>query len=324
LLYIAVVGLGSIGKRHIRNCRALFPKHKIIGVSSSGRVASDIDGADIVITDIKRLESFELSLVVIASPASLHDLHLQQLPDHHNCPILIEKPVADSVKHAGMIADFEAQYQGRIAVGYCLRFLPAATVFKDLVDTKKYGKVLGVKAAAHSYLPHWRNGIDYRNSVSAQKKLGGGALLELSHELDYLAWIFGPLSLESAQINKESDLDIDVEDSARLTLKGQNNEKIDLSLSFADQDDQRYCLVECEIADIYWDLLQNKVEIRHTESTVTIYHEPEYDRNNMYLNTLSFLINTNILDDKRQLANVQSAAETVALIEEIKQQGKLN
>ena len=31
---------------------------------------------------------------------------------------------------------------------------------------------------------------NYTKSVSAQKKLGGGVLLELSHELDYLKWIF--------------------------------------------------------------------------------------------------------------------------------------
>ena len=42
-----------------------------------------------------------------------------------------------------------------------------------------------------SFLPSWRKNIDYQSSVSAKKSLGGGVLLELSHEIDYLIWLIG-------------------------------------------------------------------------------------------------------------------------------------
>ena len=58
---------------------------------------------------------------------------------------------------------------------------------------------------------------DYRKTVSAQKILGGGVLLELSHELDYLRWIFGDVEFVQAQLARQSELDIDVEDTAHIS-----------------------------------------------------------------------------------------------------------
>ena len=52
------------------------------------------------------------------------------------------------------------------------------------------GKIVKVNSKASSYLPDWRKNKNFRKSVSSQKKLGGGVLLELSHELDYLLWFF--------------------------------------------------------------------------------------------------------------------------------------
>ena len=41
-----------------------------------------------------------------------------------------------------------------------------------------------------SFLPNWRNNINYKNSNSAKKKLGGGVALELSHEIDLANYLF--------------------------------------------------------------------------------------------------------------------------------------
>ena len=68
------------------------------------------------------------------------------------------------------------------------------------------------------YLPLWRPGSDYRLGVSANRALGGGVLLELSHELDYLRWIFGDVDWVQASLERQSALEIDVEDTAHLLL----------------------------------------------------------------------------------------------------------
>lgn len=322
--YIAVVGLGSIGHRHLRNCRKLFPQHRLIAVSSSGRIPTETIEADVVLVDLDHLQEYELDLVIIASPASFHHLHLAELSSELSCPILIEKPIADSAEHVREIERFSRQYPGKIVVGYCLRFLPAAQKVKNIIACKQYGTVKRVNVKAHSYLPDWRPNKDYRHSVSAQKLLGGGALLELSHELDYLAWFFGSLSFKSAEVQHNSHLDIDVEDSAFVTLSGAQNEIIELSLSFAKQENLRFCIIECERADIYWDLLNNTITISANHTNEVIYGDNSYDRNNMYLDMVTCLYQQNETSENEKLASVASAVSTVTLIEKIKQQGKSN
>ena len=78
-------------------------------------------------------------------------------------------------------------------VGYVLRYCEAAKFIKDQLSQNIYGKPIDVRIECRSFLPDWRPDQDYRQSASARKELGGGVLLELSHEIDYANWLFGPL-----------------------------------------------------------------------------------------------------------------------------------
>ena len=66
--------------------------------------------------------------------------------------------------------------------------------------------------------------IDYKETVSAKAELGGGVLLELSHEIDYLRWIFGEFNWVSAWHGKLSNLEIDVEDASLITSQNINQD----------------------------------------------------------------------------------------------------
>jgi predicted dehydrogenase len=74
--------------------------------------------------------------------------------------------------------------------------------------------VLSVRSISSSYLPEWRPGTDYRNTYSAHKELGGGVSIDLIHEWDYLAYLFGFPQAVSCTIGKKSDLEIDTDDFA--------------------------------------------------------------------------------------------------------------
>ena len=67
-------------------------------------------------------------------------------------------------------------------------------------------------------MPSWRPNSDYTKSVSAIKKLGGGVLLELSHDIDYLVWLFGNVKWVNSTIHRQGNLKIDTEDTAHVTL----------------------------------------------------------------------------------------------------------
>jgi predicted dehydrogenase len=114
------------------------------------------------------------------------------------------------------------------------------------------------------YLPSWRNNRDYKNTVSASRAKGGGVLRELSHEIDYLRWIFGDYVWVSARIGRLSNLDIDVEDTACLSL-GLRNYGFEkelmgtLTLDFIRPDSRRNCIVVCEHGSLKWDGLAGTV-----------------------------------------------------------------
>ena len=82
-----------------------------------------------------------------------------------------------------------------------------------------------------SFLPSWRKNIDYQSSVSAKKSLGGGVLLELSHEIDYLIWLIGKIKILHVVSKKISNLKINTDDYLNLSAKS-GKTLINVSLNF--------------------------------------------------------------------------------------------
>jgi predicted dehydrogenase len=73
-----------------------------------------------------------------------------------------------------------------------------------------------VRAEVGQYLPDWHPDADYRASYAARGALGGGALLTLSHELDYVRWIAGEVVSCAGTVARVSSLELDVDDVAEL------------------------------------------------------------------------------------------------------------
>ena len=129
---------------------------------------------------------------------------------------------------------------------------------------KILGKVLSVRCEIGKYLPSWRPDIDYTRSVSSKKELGGGVLLELSHELDYLNWIFGQVDWIRASLFTQSSLKINVEDTAHLIL-GLNSKEDSyniiaaVNLDFIRHDNTRFCIAIGEDGTLRWDGITGEV-----------------------------------------------------------------
>jgi predicted dehydrogenase len=133
------------------------------------------------------------------------------------------------------------------------------------------GQIQSIRCEVGQYLPDWRPGKDYRTTVTARRELGGGALLELSHELDYLQWIFGSAYWVSAVIGKHSNLEIDTEDNAHLVI-GFSGEKLgyttvgNLNIDLYRHDKTRNCVVIGDLGTIKWDAVLDRVSIYSTKN----------------------------------------------------------
>ena len=312
----AVVGMGSIAKRHISNLRNLHPSAKIYAVSSSGHNEALPNDADAVL-DLNEVIALKPKLVVIASPANLH-VSVAKILIKHQIPILIEKPVADNLQECLDLQAFCGEHtSNKLAVGYCLRFLPSIQVVRNYLASGHLGTIYNVAANVGQYLPSWRPDKDYKDSVSANRALGGGALLELSHELDYLLWLFGDLTLKYSWLRTTGELDLDVEDIANLVLVSVDGIYVTVHLDFVQKSTQRNCEIIGQHGRLVWDLLSNKVIIYKEEDSLILYSEPDYDKNNMYLDMMKAFEGESVVS-RDCLATLKSSCEVVRIIEEAK------
>jgi predicted dehydrogenase len=222
-------------------------------------------GIDHCVTSLDEALRFRPQAAVIASPASHHldvALPLAQAGVH----LLVEKPISSTIQG---VSELIAVCKARgitLMTGYNLRFLPSLQRFRGLLEEKRVGRVLSVRAEIGQFLPSWRPGSDYRQSVSAKAALGGGVLLELSHEIDYLRWLFGEVEWVSAIQRKQSSLEIDVEDTAHLVLgfaheTGEVPVIAALNMDFIRYDTTRTCTVIGMAGSLRWNALTGTVEI---------------------------------------------------------------
>ena len=100
-------------------------------------------------------------------------------------------------------------------------------------------KILSAHAHVGEWLPGWRPGRDYRDSNSAKKSDGGGVLRDLSHEIDYVLWLFGACRQLVAVAGHSSSLEIDSEDQASLLMKMESDSTVYVHLNYLDRPARR-------------------------------------------------------------------------------------
>jgi predicted dehydrogenase len=261
---ILIVGLGSIGKRHLRLARKLLPQSEIAVLRHKVDLTIP-EGANHIFSTMAEALAFAPQLAVIANPASFHLSAAMPLAEA-GVHLLIEKPLSATTEGVKDLLEASKKTNAILAIGYNLRFLQSLQKFKSMLDDQVIGDVWSVRSEIGQYLPSWRPDSDYRQGVSAQHALGGGALLELSHELDYLRWIFGEVDWVQAVLTQQSDLEIDVEDTAHLILGfvAHGTEKplvATVNLDFTRQDTMRLCTAIGKLGSLRWNGIAGTVEL---------------------------------------------------------------
>lgn len=284
---VLIVGLGSIGKRHLRLARELLPDSDIRVLRH--QVCDSIpEHANGCFSNLDQAIAFAPQIAVIASPATFHLTAAQQLA-RARVHLLVEKPLSASLDGIPQLLEICREQKTVLLTGYNLRFLPSLQRFRVLLNDKVIGRVLSVRCESGQYLPSWRPDTDYRQGVSARRELGGGALLELSHELDYLRWIFGEIEWVKATLSRQSNLEIDVEDTAHLILgfasAGDGHQLIGtVNLDLIRYDITRLCTAIGEKGSLRWNGLTGVVE--QYEAGAKEWHEVfrhQHQRDDSYL-----------------------------------------
>lgn len=315
---IAVIGLGNIATRHRRNLKMLFPEAKLIVMSASGRTPKEpVTDSDHIAESIDEIIQLQVQFAIIASPAPFHAQHAIPLIKA-SIPVLIEKPVSVTQTDAQALIYAQAQYQTPVAVGYCLRYLPSAQQVRQMLQKGVIGNLYNAFIEIGQYLPDWRPTKDYRETVSARAELGGGVLLELSHELDYAQWILGSLTPQHVLLRASEELGLEVEDNADLLMTTSKGAVVNIHLDFLQRKAHRKCRFIGSEGCIEWDLIQNEVVLITAKERQEIYSAPEWDKNQMYLEMVTDFIRK-INGQPNQSISLQEAERTVGLIVEMKE-----
>lgn len=318
---ILIVGLGSVGTRHLKYLRSIFPKVDIRALTSKSLNKNKF-GLNGTFTDIDEAVKFSPDFAVIASPSSNH-IEISRKFAKNNIHLFIEKPLSNKPENVEAFLHLCKENRIKLQVGYNLRYAKSLKFFKKMLQDNLLGNIYSIRCDVGQYLPNWRADKNYSNSVSAKKDLGGGVLLELSHELDYIRWIFGEVEWVTAYVNKLSDLNIDVEDTAHITLgiKKDNNIQhkiVNLNMDFYRHDVTRTCLVIGMNGSLKWDFIKGTVQNfdKNKNKWITLY-KAKNEIDETYINQWRDFIN-NINTQIYPLTSGQDGLKVLKIIKAIK------
>lgn len=231
-----IVGLGSVGKRHKKNLERL--RHKVFVCHHNENPA-------------KKIDQINPEAVVITSPTAFH-LPQALIAARKKKHIFVEKPLSHNLKEVNTLLKLCQKNKTILQVGYQMRFHPKLINLKKSIDSGKIGKIYGARIEAGQNLADWHPGIDYSKSYSALKKLGGGVVLDLSHEIDYACWFFGKIKKVKAIVKKISDLKIETEDLAEILLEFDSGVVCSIHLDYLQRSYRRTCQLIGSKGNLYW------------------------------------------------------------------------
>ncbi len=210
------MGLGVAGSRHAEIAGALGCQLTIASRRHSPKTFQLLLDGNLDLSEIDR--------IIVATETSLHEDVLSGLRAcEFRGRVLIEKPglVQDSNVNGGEGED--------VRVAYNLRYLDSVSQAKAFITSNLHP--LRVSSRALSFLPNWRTDSNSRVYYSQVQGLGGGALFDLSHELDLFSYFLGDWSVLFSHGGKTGQVTQDADDA--WIIAGQSSSGTHLSLNLS-------------------------------------------------------------------------------------------
>ena len=251
---IIFFGLGSIGRRHAKILLDNFDC-MLFAYRNDKKCAGNNLGIREMYT-WKEVEKLNPQVAFITNPTFLHiktALKCASLGMH----LFIEKPLSNSLDDISLLQSICRKKQLTCYTAYCLRFHPVIKKIRELIKGKN---IYHIRVVCSSFLPEWRLNNNFNESYSASRKKGGGVLLDLSHEFDYIQYIFGKIKKVNGVYDKVSHLTVDSEDFADVLLTLDRRIYANLHLNFLSRIKERSLKVDFDNGCIIGDLIRNRVD----------------------------------------------------------------
>ena len=280
-----IAGLGSIGRRHLRNLLGLGERDILLYRTHQSTLPDDELAPFPVESDLESALAHQPDAVIVSNPTALH-LDVAIPAAEAGCHLLLEKPITDRMDdRVNTLNKIVADKKLQVLVGYQFRFHPVLAQIKARLQTGTLGKPLSVCAHWGEYLPGWHPWEDYRQGYAARKDLGGGVVNTLCHPLDYLRWLFGEVDSLRAMTGQVSQLELDVEDVAEVLLKFRSGIIGTVHLDYFQRPPSHWLEINTENGHIRWDNATGEARVYSVqdETWQTLTPPQGFERNQLFM-----------------------------------------
>ena len=297
---VIVIGYGSIGRKHIGNLLSMGIRPFVLTAHPDAAAGVRF------ISSLKEKRKYDYA--VIATPTADHLKDFKQLVYKTGCRnVLIEKPIADSLKNAEEIARIARNNNTKISVGYDMRFLKVFELIRKCVKSQlKRTRI--VKIQVGQYLPEWRPGRNHKKCYSSHRKKGGGVDLDLSHEIDYMLWLFGfPDKIVYTLREKLSSITVDSPDYFK-GLYRYKNFIIDVEMDYMRKLERTLTVLgeNSRILDV--DFISKSIKVMNKD----IRNKQLFDYKNALIDEMREFVG---IVPKKHMCGLEAAVDTVRLLQ---------
>ncbi len=283
-ILILICGTGSVGQRHSRNLIKLGYKNLIFFKQTTKSIPKWINKFKIY-TNINNALKRKPKITFICNVTSKH-IKYALICAKARSHLFVEKPLSDKIQGLNKLNKILKKNKLKLMVGYMMRFHPHMKKIKKLLNKKYLGNVFYVRSVWSEYLPDWHPQENFKQSYAAQKKLGGGSALTLSHEIDLIKWYFGKISKISTYNSFNSKLKIDAEFSTNHQIKFENGVIAQIHVDFMQKPYERKLEILGDKRKLLFDYYKNQILIIDRNGNTKKIIEKRFDRNNMFLDEI--------------------------------------
>ena len=231
-----VIGCGGIAYRRTIPGMVQAEHTELVAVMDANPALAEMTAEEfrvpVVCESVEELLAQDIDAVYIATPVFCHReqvLAVMEAGKH----ILVEKPVGLTSEEVEEILILSEQKNIKIGVGFMMRFHTKHQKIKELVESKKIGDVVSMRAQFTCWYP------EIEGSWRQDKKLsGGGAIMDLGvHCIDLLQYISGAFVAEVTALCDTLTFHYNVDDSASLLCRMNNGAHAYVDVNFNVPDD---------------------------------------------------------------------------------------
>ncbi len=312
-----IIGCGSIGQRHLKNLRNLG--FIDIQVFDSDKKLMEKICKKFKINNLNSLNIKNVNCTLICTPPSSH-IKFAKKALESGSHVFIEKPLSDSLKGIKILKKIADKKKLNVFVGYSFRFDKGLEMVKKLLSSNAIGKIISYDAYEGWHLSNWRPGQKYQNSYTTKRSMGGGMILDGSHELNYLQWLGGKIISVYCMHSKIPKISKNVEGIAEILVKFNSKAIGRIHLDFVNPKYNRHCEILGDEGRIMWSFKNKEIEIQKTHNKKIKKIKYGSNTNQMYVDEIKHVIRC-INGDRNNKINLDESVKTLEISLKIKESG---